>query len=281
MIEKTLSNGVTMPPLLFGSFQMKEQSEMNAVVHSAVENGMFGFDTSPSYHTEGMLAEAVRREIESGAQAREAFFIQSKIDSWQMIVKKGAVRTYVLSCLEKTGLEYWDALLIHWPQPTYLVATWRELEQLYRENLVKSIGVCNFSLRHFRILKENGAELLPQICQNEIHPLNTEPALAAFCRENGILLQAYSPLCRMLPEVKDNPVLNALAGQYGVSVAQLVLRWHIEHGRVPIVKTSSPKRVKENADIFSFSLNADDVQKIDALDRRFKIFLESRCCPGY
>ena len=281
MNEKTLSNGVTVPQMLFGSFQMKDQTEMNDVVHSAVENGVFGFDTSPSYHTEGMLAEAVRREIESGPHMRESFFVQSKIDSWQMILQKGAVRKYVLACLEKTGLKYWDALLIHWPQPDYLVATWRELEQLYRENVVRSIGVCNFSLRHFRKLQEGGAEIVPQICQNEIHPLNTESELTAYCRDNDIVLQAYSPLCRMLPEIKEHPLLNELAEKNGVSVAQLILRWHIEHGRIPIVKTSSAKRAKENTDVFSFSLSPGDVQAIDSLDRRFKIFLESRCCPGY
>ena len=281
MNEFFLSNGIPVPYLLFGSFQVKGADTLSGVVHSAVENGVMGFDTSPSYRTERAVADAVRREIADGRKRRADFWVQSKIDIWQMIVHKGDIRDVALQYMERAGMEYWDALLIHWPQPDYLLPTWRALEKMYEEKLVRSIGVCNFSLRHFRTLMDGDIGMLPQICQNEIHPCNTEPELAAFCKAHGILLEAYSPLCRMLPCVKDDPVILGLSAQYGVSPAQLILRWHLEHGRVPIVKTDNPARAKENADIRSFSLKPEDVQAIDGLNRRFKIFLESRNCPGY
>jgi diketogulonate reductase-like aldo/keto reductase len=281
MNEHTLSNGISVPYMLFGSFQMKGPDTMSDVVHSAVESGVTGFDTSPSYHTERAVADAIRRETANGRMSLGDFWVQSKIDIWQMIVYKGAVRDCALEYMERAGIAYWDTLLIHWPQPDYLIPTWKAMETLYREKRVRSIGVCNFTLRHFKRLMDSDITMLPHICQNEIHPLNTEPELSAFCKEHGILLEAYSPLCRMLPAVKDDPVIRSLAASYGVSPAQLMLRWHIEHGRVPIVKTDNPARARENANVLSFSLLPEDTEKIDALDRRFKIFLGSRCCPGY
>ena len=282
MDNRTLKNGKMIPNIMFGSFQMTDQQEMNEIVSAAVENGVLGFDTSPSYRTEGMLATAVHNVMKTNpAIKREKFFIETKIDSWQMIAKKGEIRPFVTAKLKETKLQYWDCLLIHWPQPEYLVPTWKAMEKLYEEKLVRSIGVCNFSPRHFRTLQKGGAKIMPHICQSEIHPLNAEEELTAYCKEHGIILEAYSPLCRMIPQMRYNALINILAEKYHVSPAQIILRWHIEHGRVPIVKTSSVKRVKENTDIFSFSLSEEDCKAIHQLNEDFHIFLESRCCPGY
>lgn len=278
----TLNNGNTIPQIMFGSFQMKIQSDMNAVVETAVNNGVFGFDTSPSYKTEEMLSRSIHElTAKKEGLSRKEFFLGTKIDVWQMVAEKGEIRPYVEKSLEKTGIEYWDLLLIHWPQPEYYKKTWLAMEKLYEENIVKNIGVCNFSKRHFKGLERAGAHFVPMVMQNEIHPLNTEQELLAYCKEKHIIVQAYSPLCRMLPEVKNHELLNTLARKYHVSVAQIILRWHVERGLVPVVKTSSAKRVTENIDIFSFSLSEEDRNAITNLDRHFKIFLESRCCPGY
>lgn len=335
-----LNNGNRIPCIMFGSFQMKKQEDMDEVVRAAAGRGVFGFDTSPSYQTEKMLAAAVNRLIgtgvgkaEDGADGkepasgsggkepvsggeesapggkepssggkeavsggrkpdaaglkhdgvfkREDFFLDTKIDSWQMIAKKGQIRPYVEASLKQCGMDYWDLLLIHWPQPEYFVKTWLAMEKLYEEGIVKNIGVCNFSVRHFKAIERGGAHYVPMVAQNEIHPLNTEEELTGYCRKNGIVQQAYSPLCRMLPQVKYNALLNILAEKYGVSVAQIVLRWQVEQGNIPVVKTSSAKRVQENTDIFSFSLSGEDHAAISRLDQHFKVFLESRCCPGY
>ncbi len=276
-----LNNGKNIPNIMLGSFQMDDPKVMDEIVETAVANGVYGFDTSPSYKTEGMLSDSIKKVIKEGKATREDFFVDTKIDSWQMIEKKGQIRPFVEFALKKTGLEYWDMLLIHWPQPEFLTQTWLAMEKLYEEGLVKNIGVCNFSVRHFNELERAGAHIVPMVVQNEIHPLNTEPELVEYCKNNNIIIQAYSPLCRMIPKMKHNALINILAEKYNVSVAQIILRWHVEMGFVPIVKTSSSKRVIENTDVFSFSLSKEDRDAISSLDEHFKIFLESRCCPGY
>lgn len=281
MKSVVLNNGNTIPQIILGSFQMKSQADMDSVVDAAVDNGVYGFDTSPSYHTEEMLANSIKKAYETKNCKREDFFLTTKIDSWQMIDRKGDIRPFVNNILKKTGMEYWDLLLIHWPQPEFFVQTWLTMEKLYEEKIVKNIGVCNLKERHFKQLEAAGAHYVPMVAQNEIHPLNTEDALVEYCKKNNITLQAYSPLGRMIVDVKNNAVLNILAAKYNVSVPQLIIRWHVERGLVPVVKTSSAKRVKENIDIFSFDLTKEDMDLITSLDRHLKLFLESRCCPGY
>ncbi len=276
-----LNNGCRMPKVMLGSFQMDDPAVMDDIVATAVKEGVFGFDTSPSYKTEGMLASSVLKQIKEGNAKRSDFFIDTKIDSWQMIAKKGDIRPYVMAALDKTGLEYWDMLLIHWPQPENFAATYLTMEKLYEEGIVKNIGVCNFSVRHFEEIEKAGAHIVPMVAQNEIHPLNTEPELTEYCRKHNIVIQAYSPLCRMIYKMKNNALINILAEKYGKSPAQIILRWHVQQGFVPIVKTSSSKRVIENTDIFSFELSKEDQEAVSKLDEHFKIFLESRCCPGY
>ena len=276
-----LNNGKTIPNIMLGSFQMSDPAVMDEIVQTAVANGVFGFDTSPSYKTEGMLSDSIKKVISEGKAKREDFFVDTKIDSWQMVEKKGEIRPYVEFALKKTGLQYWDMLLIHWPQPEYFAKTWLAMEKLYEQGIVKNIGVCNFSVRHFEELERAGAHIVPMVMQNEIHPLNTETEVVEYCKANNIVIQAYSPLCRMIPMMKNNALINILAEKYNVSVAQIILRWHVEMGFVPIVKTSSSKRVIENTDVFSFSLSKEDRDAISSLDQHFKIFLESRCCPGY
>ena len=278
----TLNNGNKMPGIILGTFQMKSQADMDNVVKAAVDNKAMGFDTSPSYKTEEMLANSVKKVMaENPLVKREDFFITSKIDSWQMIERRGDIRPFVESILKKTGLEYWDLLLIHWPQPEFFEKTWLSMEKLYEEKIIKNIGVCNCKERHFKRLEAAGANYVPMVAQNEIHPLNTENDVVGYCNEHNITVQAYSPLGRMIADVRNNAVLNILADKYKVSVPQLMIRWHIQRGLVPIVKTSSAKRVKDNINVYSFEITREDMELITSLDRHLKLFLESRCCPGF
>ncbi len=281
MREVLLNNGNKMPEIMLGSFQLNDMQLMERIVFEAAKRNCFAYDTSPSYRTEDDLAKAIHSYTEEKHEKREKFFLQSKIDSWQMIAKKGDIRPYVMNCLSRTGLEYWDLLLIHWPQPEYFAKTWLCFEELYKEGVVKNIGVCNFKIRHFEALKKAGASITPMVVQNEIHPFHTDDEVLHYCKENDITVQAYSPLCRMLDIVTDNPVLNAIAEKNSRSIAQIILRWHIQRNTVPIVKTGNPKRLDENLGVFDFSLTQDEMSEITNLNEDFKIFLESRCCPGY
>lgn len=278
----SLSNDIRIPRIMLGSFQMNKESDMEEVVEEALTHGVYGFDTSPSYNTEEMLARAISKSLSCHSEIKRSdLFVDSKIDSWQMMESKGDIRKYVDDMLERTGLSYLDLLLIHWPEPNFYTETYKCMEKLYNEGVIKSIGVCNFRIRHFERLIKDGATIVPHVMQNEIHPFNTEEELVNYCKERGIVVQAYSPLCRMIPEIANDATLNILARKYNVSVAQLMLRHHTQRGLVPIVKTSSRKRVLENTDIFGFTIEDDDMTTISMLDRHFKMFLESRCCPGY
>lgn len=198
-----------------------------------------------------------------------------------MIQKKGDIRPFVQAVLKKIDQPYLDLLLIHWPQPDYFAETWKYMEKVYEMGLVKGIGICNCKRRHLKQLESSSASIPPMVIQNELHPFNTEADDVAYFQSQGILVQAYSPLCRMLPKVLENPVLAALAQQHRVSVAQVVLAWHMSRGTIPIVKTSQTKRVMENIAAMNVRLSQPDIDSISALNENFKIFLESRCCPGY
>lgn len=277
-----MSNQLKMPQLLFGSFQMADDEKIYNIVTEAAEHGIKGFDTSPSYRTEVSVSTAINRYIKEHAHvSREDFFLQTKIDAWQMIQKEGDIRPFVKATLKKINQPYLDLLLIHWPQPDYFTQTWKYMEAVYEDGLAKSIGVCNCKKRHLTQLECNGANICPMVIQNELHPFNAAADEVAFFQSLGIIVQAYSPLCRMLPMVVENPCLSALANQYGVSIAQLILAWHKARNTVPIVKTSKPQRVMENIDAMKIPLSQEDMEKITSLNENFKIFLESRCCPGY
>ena len=270
------------PPILFGSFQISSDETLYNIVSQAANSGIKGFDTSPSYRTEEGVSKAINRYIaEHPGSSRADFYLQTKIDAWQMIEKKGDIRPFVKAKLKKINQPYFDSLLIHWPQPDYFVDTWKYMEDLYQTGLVKSIGICNCRRRHFELLRNSQFELLPMTIQNEIHPFNTDFKNVEYFKSLGVYIQAYSPLCRMIPEISTNQTLIELAQKYEVSLVQLILRWHLENGIIPVVKTSKTERVKENIFATQFKISADDTEKISELNKNFKIFLESRCCPGY
>ncbi len=277
-----MSNGFGMPEMLFGSFQLDDPKALGEIVAASAQKGAFGFDTSPSYGTEQPLSQAINEYIAATeGVSREDFFITSKIDEWQMIKGKGNIRPYVAATLKKIKQPYIDLLLIHWPQPEFFVDTWKSFESVYESGMVRAIGICNARQRHIKRLENGGANICPMVVQNELHPFQTDEELVNYLQAKGIVVQAYSPLFRMEPKLSQNETLTALAEKYGCSVAQVVLRWHLQRGIVPIVKTSKPSRVAENLAATEFSLEEKDMALISALNENFKLFLESRCCPGY
>lgn len=270
------------PKMLFGSYQMRDSDSFDDVISEAAKCGIIGFDTSPSYKTEEMLGLAVRRLLSRDRRlSRDNLFIQTKVDAWQMIEGKGDVSRYVRFALKKMDLQYFDAVLIHWPFPLYFLETWECLAGLKREGLIRMIGLCNVAVRHLERIEDSGIGEMPAIIQNEIHPLHSDEENTKAFQDKGIIVQSYSPLARMLPDLRDSVSIKCMAASHGRSVAQVVLRWHIQRGLVPIVKTERVERVSENSDIFSFSLSSEEMNAVSDLNKDLKIFLESRCCPGW
>ena len=260
----TLNNSVEMPMLGLGVFQMTEGQEVESAVSAALELGYRSIDTAAGYRNES----GVGRAFKASGLKREEVFITTKLFN----TDQGYDTT--LKAFDKSmnelGLDYLDLYLIHWPIPMHglYVDTWRAFGKLYEEKRIRAIGVSNFEPIHLEELFKN-SPIKPAVNQIEFHPYLTQKPLLAFCKENGIAVEAWSPLMQG-GEVLGLDLIQNLAKKYGKSPAQIVLRWDIEHGVITIPKSVHANRIKENMDIFDFALTADEVAQIDTLNKDFR-----------
>jgi len=268
------------PWIFMGTFQNRDYDLLLENVQTGLKCNVMGYDTAPSYKSEKSLGKVVKTLITQEKVKREDLFISDKIDAWQMQEGNGDVRVYIEDALQKMQLGYFDLLLIHWPIAEYLYPTFRCLLNMKEEGLIRNVGVCNVRLGHLkRILSNVG--VFPDFIQNEIHPLNICDEVVNWCNENHIQIMAYSPLCRMNMKIRENSFLKEMSVKYGKSIGQIVLRWHLERGVIPVFMTHNPKRIVENTAIRDFMLDKKDVERINMMNENYKIFLESNGCPAY
>lgn len=255
-----LADGVEIPRLGFGVYQIPKADTAHTVL-TAFETGYRHVDTAAAYGNEREVGQAVR----SSALPRSELFVTTKVWNTEHGYNS-ALRAFDAS-MHELGLEVLDLYLIHWPVPARdrYVETWRALERLRAEGRVRAIGVCNFEPEHLqRLLSETG--VVPVINQVELHPYLQQRALRRVHEELGIATEAWSPLA-MAGAMLSDEVLRRLADKHGRTVAQVVLRWHLQLGNVAIPKSVNPARIRENASIFDFALDEDDMAAIGALDR--------------
>lgn len=254
----TLHNGVKMPQLGFGVFKVKNGNETVESVKKAIEVGYRAIDTAAIYENEEGVGQAIR---ECGVP-REELFITSKV--WN--TEQGYETTLKAfdDSLKRLGLEYMDLYLIHWPGKDKYLETWRALEKLYKDGKVKSIGVSNFHVHHLENLLAN-SEVKPVVNQIELHPLLTQVELREYCAKHEIKVESWSPLGR--GNLLEEPTINHIAKKHGKSSAQVLIRWHLQHDLVVIPKSITPSRIKENAQVFDFSLSLNEMNQIDALNK--------------
>lgn len=253
-----LSNGVKMPNLAFGTFKVNEGDDVQVIL-DAIEAGYRHFDTAAFYNTEEALGKAIKK---SGIP-REEFFITTKV--WKTCMGyEGAKKSFEES-LEKLDMDYVDLLLIHWPRPDEKsdwkklgIETWKAFEEIYKEERAKAIGVSNFLNHHMQNILDN-CEVAPMVNQIEFHPGYIQKDVVDFDKERGIVVEAWSPLGR--ERVFKDELLNKLAQKYGKSVAQICLAFAIQMDVVPLPKSSSVERMKQNMDI-DFELEEEDFEKI-------------------
>ena len=252
----TLANGVEMPRIGYGVFRMKEHDVAYNGVTEALKAGYRAIDTAAIYQNE----EAVGVAIKDSGIPREEIFVTTKV--WN--ADQGfdnTLRAFETS-LKKLGLDYVDLYLTHWPKPT-LAETYKAIERLYEEKLIRVPGVSNHHQHHLEEVFAV-ANVKPMVNQFECHPSLSQDSLRAFCAQHNIAVTAWAPLGTGI--VFTHPVVKQLAEKYGKTVAQIVLRWHLEIGNIAIPKSVTPERIKENLDVFNFSLETDEVAAITALN---------------
>ncbi|RAK68094.1 aldo/keto reductase [Hymenobacter edaphi] len=264
----TLNNGVNMPLLGFGVFQVPDPAECETSVLEAIKAGYRLIDTAAAYMNE----EAVGRAIRKSGVPREELFITTKL--WvQDASYEGAKQAFETS-LQKLGLDYLDLYLIHQPYGD-VHGAWRALEELYKAGRIKAIGISNFAPdRVMDFLVHH--EVKPAVNQVETHPFHQQLETQQFLQENDVQIESWGPFAEGKNDIFRNEVLSAIAGKYQKTVAQVILRWLTQRGVVAIPKSVKPERMAENFNIFDFELSPQDMDAIKALDTKTSLFFDHR-----
>lgn len=256
-----LNNGVKMPLLGFGTYNVEDLVKLNNSIKESIKIGYRHIDTASFYGNEEVIGCALR---ESDVSRNEIFLVDKVWNSEQGYEK--TLKAFKKS-IKKLKTDYLDLYLIHWPQ-SLNKETWKALEKLYKEGYVRAIGVSNFTIDHLKELIEN-AEIIPAVNQIEFHPRLVQKDLMEYCKEYNIQLEAWSPLIRGL--VFKIPFLQELSQKYEKTISQIVLRWDLQMGVATIPKSTTYTRIKENMDIFSFEISKEDISEIEKLNDGFRI----------
>lgn len=264
----TLNNGVDIPALGFGVWQMEDLKECEDAVIKAIQTGYRMIDTAAIYQNETAVGTAVKN---SGVD-RDELFITSKV--WVQDHGYEKAKSAFQRTLNRLQMDYLDMYLIHWPYGDFL-GTWKALEELYKEGKIKAIGVCNFTVEKLEELKANST-VLPVINQIELHPVFQQKELQVYDRENDIITQPWSPLGNGNANLLSNEALKDIAGKYGKTVAQVILRWHLQEGFVVIPKSVTPSRIEENFNVFDFELTEGEMNVVRSLDTGKRLFFDPK-----
>lgn len=256
-----LNNGVTIPMLGLGTFQMSPDQAQKAVV-SALESGYRLLDTANAYLNE----KAVGRGIRESSVTRQEIFLSSKL--WPTVYQD---KTAVDKTLQRLGTDYLDLLFLHQPAGDFM-AGYRQLEQAYRDGKIKAIGISNFHGKKLTQLLEQ-AKIKPQVIQVEAHPYYTQSEIREVLTPYGIKLMAWYPLGHGDHSLLNEPIFTKLAQKYGKSNVQIILRWHVQMGFIVIPGSTDPEHIKDNADIFDFELTPEEMAQIAKLDQNKRYYI--------
>jgi 2,5-diketo-D-gluconate reductase A len=264
----TLNNGVEMPLLGFGVFQVTDLDECERAVSDALSTGYRLIDTAAAYGNEEAVGNAIKR---SGVP-RDELFVTTKL--WISDAGDDRTRQAFERSLERLGLEYLDLYLIHQPFGD-VYGAWRDMEALYQDGRVRAIGVSNFQPDRLMDLMVHH-EVVPAVNQIETHPFNQQIDTQQFLQANGVQIESWGPFAEGKHNIFNNEVLRSIAGTYNKTVAQIVLRWLTQRGVVAIPKSVHKERIEENFDVFDVELSPEDMEAIAALDTKTSSFFDHR-----
>ncbi|WP_010233493.1 aldo/keto reductase [Clostridium arbusti] len=254
----TLNNGVKMPQHGFGVYLITDEEKGYQSINKALEVGYRAFDTAQFYENEALLGKI----LDESSVKRSELFITTKVANYNQ--GYDSTLSTVEQSLKDLRVDQLDLLLVHWPSKRRFFETWKAMEKLYSEKLVRAIGVSNYEIHHLEELAEN-SNIKPVINQVECHPYLTQAKIKDYVDKNDIAFEAWSPLGR--GAVLKDPIIRIIAEHHNKSIAQIIIRWHLQKGNVVIPKSNTPSRIEENASVYDFELTEEEVKIIDALNK--------------
>ena len=290
-------NGDVVPYIGMGTFPLQGQ-KLAEIVKCAVKVGYRIIDTADDYKGESGIGDALKELESDGICKREDLFIQTKLSdnaahsdeplaglyfsNYSRFMKRHTVdeivREKVDNSLRELKTEYIDSLLIHLPYPNYYEEIWETMISIQKEGKIRYLGVSNFHERHIEALRKYG--VIPAINEIYISPIGTKEEQVDYNNNNGIQLMAYSPLKDIAHKRINLDKIQPIMDKYQKSLAQVILRWNIERGCIPLPMTKTPKRLEENFKVFDFSMTDDEVKTISSLNEDYQYLTESKICPG-
>ena len=252
-----LNNGIEMPQIGFGVWKIPF-NQTAKVVTDVIKNHYRLIDTAKQYGNEEQVGQGIK---DSGIERKQLFLTTKIFNGDQGDFDK--LRNAFNEQLKKLGTDHVDLLLLHWPVFNKYIESWRALEAIYNDGQARAIGVCNFDVDHLQNLMDH-ANIMPMVNQIEFNPRIHQPDTVAFCQDNHIQLEAWSPLGN--GQLLNSPVINKIAKEHGKSPAQVILRWELQQGFIVIPKSIHEERMRENRDVYDFELDADEMEAIAMLD---------------
>ena len=240
---------------------------------SAFDMGYRLLDNSASYHNWPQVVQAIKKS----SIYRDDIFITTRVDNHTQMAGACAIEREITDTLKQLGTDHIDLLQFHWPVTEYFVNTWLVMEKMLMKGYCTTLGVANCHKHHIEAILEAGT-IVPTIDQVEVTPLFTNKDLILYCQSKGIVVESYSPIARFDDRLMRLPLLKKIAAKYNKTLVQVILRWHIQNGCIPIVRSSNAKRLKENLDIFDFTLNAEEMKAIDGININARVRYDPDNC---
>lgn len=261
-------NGNQMPMLGLGTFRVENDDTCKEAVKHAIESGYRSIDTAKVYGNEEQVGQGIKEGLESTGLNREDIFVTSKL-FFEDFGRKNVAQAYETS-IQKLGLDYLDLYLVHWPgtNEAIMIDTWKGMEDLYKDNKVKNIGVSNFNPDHFEALLAQ-VSIKPVINQVEFHSYFTQEKLRKYLEAQNIYMESWSPF--MNAQILNDETLNEIGKEVNKSAAQVIIKWNMQHNVVVIPKSVTSSRIEENIDVFDFELSAEQMKRIDDLNKDQRI----------